>query len=52
MTRRLLREGQTVKLDTLLEMSAAMQALADATEDHKEAIAALLGKRPPRFIGA
>ena len=52
MTKRLLREGQTVKLDTLLEMSAAMQALAHATEDHKEAIAAVLGKRPPRFVGA
>ncbi|PWC74163.1 crotonase/enoyl-CoA hydratase family protein [Azospirillum sp. TSH64] len=52
MTRRLLREGWTVKLDTLLEMSAAMQALAHATADHKEAIAALLGKRPPNFTGA
>ncbi|TWB85135.1 hypothetical protein FBZ81_103403 [Azospirillum brasilense] len=29
-----------------------MQALAHATEDHKEAIEALLGKRSPRFIGA
>ncbi|WP_376966900.1 crotonase/enoyl-CoA hydratase family protein [Azospirillum sp. A26] len=52
MTRRLLREGWTVKLDTLLEMSAAMQALAHATADHKEAIAAMLGKRPPNFTGA
>ncbi len=52
MTRRLLREACKVKLDTLLEMSAAMQALAHATEDHKEAVAAFLEKRPPNFTGA
>ena len=52
MTRRLLREASKVNLDTLLEMSAAMQALAHATEDHKEAIAAFLDKRTPRFTGA
>ena len=51
MTKRLLRESAYVRLDTLLEMSAAMQALAHATEDHKEAVAALLEKRPPRFTG-
>ncbi|MBP2229405.1 crotonase/enoyl-CoA hydratase family protein [Azospirillum agricola] len=51
MTKRLLREGRNVKLDALLEMSAAMQALAHATEDHKEAVAALLGKRSPVFSG-
>ena len=51
MTKRLLREGQSVKLDTLLELSAAMQALAHATDDHKEAVAAMLGKRAPRFTG-
>lgn len=51
MTKRLLREGRNVKLDALLEMSAAMQALAHATQDHKEAVAALLGKRPPNFSG-
>ncbi len=51
MTKRLLREGQSVKLDTLLELSAAMQALAHATDDHKEAVAAMLGKRAPSFTG-
>jgi len=51
MTKRLLREAAYVRLDTLLEMSAAMQALAHATEDHKEAVAALLEKRQPRFTG-
>jgi enoyl-CoA hydratase/carnithine racemase len=51
MTKRLIREGQHVKLDTLLEMSAAMQALAHHTADHKEALAAFLEKRPPNFKG-
>lgn len=51
MTKRLLREGRHVRLDTLLEMSAAMQALAHATADHREAVDALLSKRPPTFTG-
>ncbi|XKH38395.1 enoyl-CoA hydratase-related protein [Azospirillum doebereinerae] len=51
MTKRLLREGRHVRLDTLLEMSAAMQALAHATADHREAVDAMLGKRPPTFTG-
>jgi len=51
MTKRLLREAQHVKLDTLLELSAGMQSLAHGTADHKEAVAAFLEKRPPRFTG-
>lgn len=51
MTKRLLREGQTASLPTLLEMSAAMQALAHATADHEEAIAAFADRRAPRFTG-
>lgn len=51
MTRRLLREGRSTTLPALLEMSAAMQALAHATDDHKEAVAAMLEKRTPRFVG-
>jgi enoyl-CoA hydratase/carnithine racemase len=51
MTKRLLREGQYVRLPTLLELSAAYQALAHSTEDHKEAVAAMLEKRPPVFTG-
>jgi 2-(1,2-epoxy-1,2-dihydrophenyl)acetyl-CoA isomerase len=49
MTKRLLREGQHTRLDTLLEMSAAFQALAHHTSDHAEAIDAFLEKRPPKF---
>jgi enoyl-CoA hydratase/carnithine racemase len=51
MTKRLIREGQNVQLATLLELSAGMQALAHATADHKEAAAAFVEKRKPRFEG-
>ena len=51
MTKRLLREGRHVRIDTLLEMSAAMQALAHATADHREAVDAMLSKRPANFTG-
>jgi enoyl-CoA hydratase/carnithine racemase len=49
MTKRLLREGQHVRLETLLEMSAAFQALAHHTTQHEEAVAAFLEKRDPEF---
>jgi enoyl-CoA hydratase/carnithine racemase len=42
--KRLLREGQHVRLDTLLEMSAAFQALAHHTPEHDQAIDALLAQ--------
>lgn len=51
LTKRLLREGQHVRLDTLLELSAAYQALAHHTEDHLEAVQAFLDKRPAQFTG-
>jgi enoyl-CoA hydratase/carnithine racemase len=51
MTKRLLMEGRHVRLDTLLEMAAAMQSLVHATADHREAVAAFLEKRPPVFTG-
>lgn len=51
MTKRLLKEGRHMRLDSLLEVSAALQSLAHATADHREAIAAFLAKRPPRFSG-
>ena len=49
MTKRLLREGQHVRLDTLLEMSAAFQSLAHKNPDHEEAVNAFLERRPPSF---
>lgn len=52
MTKKLLREGQHQSLESLLELSASMQALAHHTQDHQEAVAAMLERRPPRFTGA
>lgn len=50
LAKRLLRDGQDMKLGPLLELSAAYQALAHHTADHEEAVAAFLEKRPPAFI--
>ena len=47
----LLRQGQTTSYDTLMEMSAASQALMHHTRDHEEGVAALLEKRPATFTG-
>ena len=47
LAKRLLREGQDMKLAPLLELSAAYQALAHHTQDHSEAVEAFLEKRPP-----
>jgi len=51
MTKRLLREGQHMSLASLLEMSAAFQAIAHETQDHKEAVNAMLEKRQGVFTG-
>ena len=51
MTRRLLRQSRNLELAAILDMSAAMQALAHATKDHDEAVGALLQKRAPDFKG-
>jgi enoyl-CoA hydratase/carnithine racemase len=49
LAKRLLREAQDMKFASLLELSAAYQALAHHTADHDEAIAAFLEKRKPVF---
>jgi len=49
LAKRLLRDGQDMKLAPLLELSAAYQALAHHTHDHEEAVAAMLGKRTATF---
>jgi len=51
MAKRLLIEGRHSRLDTLLELSAGLQALAHATGDHREAVDAFLEKRKPVFKG-
>jgi len=52
MTKRLLRQAQESSLSAILDMSAAMQALAHATADHDEAVAAFTERRPPSFTGS
>ena len=49
LTKKLMREGQHMRLDSLLELSAAFQALAHKTPQHEEAVTAFIEKRPPRF---
>ncbi|MBD3648835.1 MAG: crotonase/enoyl-CoA hydratase family protein [Pseudomonadales bacterium] len=49
MTKQLLREGQHMRLDSMLEMSASLQALSHQTADHEEAVNAIIDKRPPKF---
>ncbi|MDV8002266.1 crotonase/enoyl-CoA hydratase family protein [Rhodococcus sp. IEGM 1408] len=51
MAKRLLRESQHQSLESLLELSAAMQALAHHTADHREALAAFGEKRAGEYIG-
>lgn len=49
MTKRLLREGENSTLESLLELSAAYQAIAHKTAEHKEAVMAFVEKRKPQF---
>jgi enoyl-CoA hydratase/carnithine racemase len=50
LTKRLLREGQEVGLDKLLDLSASAQAVAHKTPEHREAVTAFIEKRPPKFV--
>lgn len=51
MSKQLLQESEKQSLSSLLEMAAAMQALAHFTKDHEEAIDAFINKRSPNFTG-
>lgn len=51
LTKRLLRESGSQTLESHLELASAYQALAHHTEDHAEAVDALLAKRSPQFHG-
>lgn len=51
MAKKLLRESQHQSLESLLELSATMQALAHHTEDHREALAAFGEKRTGDYTG-
>ncbi|WP_084398853.1 crotonase/enoyl-CoA hydratase family protein [Henriciella aquimarina] len=47
----LLRHGQNAPYDTIMELSAASQALMHETDDHMEGVQAILEKRAPKFDG-
>jgi len=47
----LLKQGTTGTYESLMEMSAAAQAISHMTEDHMEGVNALLEKRPAKFVG-
>jgi enoyl-CoA hydratase/carnithine racemase len=49
LAKRLMREAIHTRLDTLLELSAAFQAISHKTPDHSEAVDAFIEKRPARF---
>ncbi|QNG21580.1 crotonase/enoyl-CoA hydratase family protein [Rhodococcus triatomae] len=51
MTKKLLRQSEKQDLRGLLELSAALQAISHHTEDHREALDALLTKRTGTFTG-
>ncbi len=49
LTKKLQREGEHLRLDSLLELSAGYQALAHKTPEHREAVMAFIEKRKPVF---
>ena len=51
MAKRLIWDAQSMSISQVLEMSAAMQAVAHATKDNAEAVNAFLEKRKPVFKG-
>lgn len=51
MAKRLMREGLTTRLDVVLELAAAYQGACQQTQDHGEAVNALLEKRSAVFTG-
>ncbi|MBB3871932.1 crotonase/enoyl-CoA hydratase family protein [Brevundimonas mediterranea] len=51
MAKTLMRQGRDQTFEQILELSAAMQALAHMTDDHQEGVAAVLEKRPADFTG-
>jgi 2-(1,2-epoxy-1,2-dihydrophenyl)acetyl-CoA isomerase len=48
MTKRLIQEGQHMRLDSLLQISAGFQAIAHQTREHRDAVAAFVEKSKAR----
>jgi enoyl-CoA hydratase/carnithine racemase len=51
LTKRLMAESQSLALPAALELAGSMQALCHKMADHREAVTALIEKRPPHFTG-
>ena len=51
LNKRLLRESEQTSLNQSLEIAASLQALAQTTEDFREAVSAFLDHREPHFNG-
>ncbi len=51
MAKRLMREGMTTGLPQVLQLAAAYQGACHQTEDHAEALSALLERRQAKFKG-
>jgi len=51
LTKRAAYRSWDLDMDTALELAASFQGMAQNTADHREAVDAILGKRPPRFSG-
>ncbi|MBC8068975.1 MAG: enoyl-CoA hydratase/isomerase family protein [Deltaproteobacteria bacterium] len=51
LTKRAAYRSWDLDLDTALELAATYQGVVQNTADHREAVAAILGKRPPAFTG-
>ena len=51
MAKSLMRESDSLSLESLLEMSAAYQAIIQHTEDHREAVRAMTSREKPDFSG-
>lgn len=51
LTKRAAYRSWDLDMDTALELAASFQGMVQNTEDHREAIEAILDKRPPQFQG-
>lgn len=52
LTKRAAYRSWETNLDTALELAASFQGMVQNTDDHREAVEAILGKRPPVFQGS